>query len=113
MDLDCPRRLEGRRVLRRDEDVLRRVRGLGNGHHEVERLLADNGVHEDVELVEAPDRASDSVPKREQESDRRKRLFASRQLIGVFLLCLRRPGVEVVRDDLGGGREERRSTLAH
>lgn len=58
---------------------------LSDVHHHVERLSTDNGVHEDVELVEATNRATDGVPEREQERDRRERLLAARQLIGVLV----------------------------
>lgn len=77
-------------------------------HHHVERLSSNDGVHEDVELVQASDRAADSVPKRKQEGTGRERLLSTRQLLWVLLSrrCVMR-GSEVIRLDLEQGAKQK------
>ena len=52
------------------------------------RYLAVYCVHKHIEFVEAPDGASNRLPKREEQADGRERLFAAGQCFGVLFMGL-------------------------
>lgn len=66
-------------ILRSDQNVLYVVGGLGRVCDHLHRDAAIDGVHEHVELVKTPQRASDGFPERQQEADRREGLLATRK----------------------------------
>jgi hypothetical protein len=70
-------------TLRRDENELPPYALPCSLNHHFHTGRAIHVVHEDIELIQAADRRSHSLPNRQQQADRRERLLATGERLGL------------------------------